>query len=249
MKRYLTLLLTLVMILSLTACGSGSEIPQSADSSGSQTPAPEAQGTESGGQEMENPLEGTKFEMPGEYFGFEIKDVEVVKGTDADDFDKKITVYYASPQEAKNAYTAFWSYYNELPDPDGHRLSFSMDPEGMSDTADSFTFTLKYARVVSDGEIQQLVGKYYVKEIVGSDKNDILKQGWEDKSFYEYIAITEDKTCLLYVVTDGQRSAPNEFPLKNVIDSITLDGDELTMQYAQSIVIFERTDEIPDFDD
>ena len=169
MKKFLALLLTLILILSLTACGdSGSETPQNTDSGESQTNAPEPAAPESGEgayyeETIENPLEGTEFDMPGLAFGYEMTAVEVVEGAEGDDFDKKITVYYPTPEDAKGAYAIFWQYYYKSHDSNGNMLGFSMAPENMSDTADSFTFFLKYGKAVSEEDAKNLIGKFYLK--------------------------------------------------------------------------------------
>ena len=254
MRKHLALLLAMILVFTLTACGSGSETPPSADNSESQTNAPETAAPESGGAESieeketrENPLEGTGFDMPGLAFGYEIVDFEVVEGTEGDNFDKQITVHYATPQEALEAYTIYWEEFYGRADSNGNKLGFPMKPEDMSDTADSFTFKLKYGTAVSEEDAQNMVGVFYLREMVGDDNtNKNLASGWKNKSYYNYIVITEDKIVKLYAVQGKDKAMTNSWGLNEITEYITLDGDELILQDGSQTLIFERTDEITD---
>ena len=89
-----------------------------------------------------------------------------------------------------------------------------------------------------------------MKEIVGDDSsNDYLASTWEDKSFYEYVEITEDNTVTIYLVDGGSRSVVSSWSLNEIMEYLTLNGDELTLQEGSDTYILERTDEIPEFED
>ena len=121
MKRVLAILLTALMIVSLAACGaengestsgpaSEPEPVQTSEADPGQTgeasPASSDPAETEGKPASGNPLEGTGFVMPDaatRNYDVQCVEYEVIDGAPEDGYEKKIVVYYETPEDAARA--------------------------------------------------------------------------------------------------------------------------------------------------
>ncbi len=280
MKRVLAILLTALMIVSLAACGaengestsgpaSEPEPVQTSEADPGQTgeasPASSDPAETEGKPASGNPLEGTGFVMPDaatRNYDVQCVEYEVIDGAPEDGYEKKIVVYYETPEDAARALEVYsgsfaggkYSYTDDF----GYKLTFRVGDEGgLDEASSSFSFFIvaqKEALVdgtpVDEIDLEQYVGKYLLTTYIesGEDQSEIYRNGWEDKSLYMYYEITPDGQLVMYSVVRGEKEEHPGLALKEALasETIRLEAGRITVTLDDTTMVFEKTDEIPD---
>ena len=232
MKKIITITLTILMSLSLAACGS---FENNSNSAAVQ-------------EEKIQYIEDTEYLNPDEVTSTKSQGMEISKGTESDSYKYLAELTYEDVSRAVIAYDEYRHYIeSEFPkgrDNNGNIIILS-DPAG--NESSTLKVWIMEGIAVSDELIQEMKGKYLLTEL--GELTDFLKESWENKTYYQYIEIADDETLTFYSF-DGESlekvstldlydcfSSP-EFKYEN--GKITMDTDD-----GQTIV-FERCDEIPD---
>lgn len=112
--------------------------------------------------------------------------------------------------------------------------------------------------VTQTDPLEQYIGKYLQVEMKGEegDYTEFLASSWEDRSFYQYIDITEDSELILYTVDGGEKTETEHYGFDaethsvvlsdNTKEEIAFEGDAIILNANGYRMVFEKTDEIPD---
>ena len=289
MKKLISILTAATMILALSACGSGggtagsesagSEKSSRAAESTAETSVPasesEAPSTEAPtesepaaepSQESLKTVPGTAFPMPDTVLEIQSTSVETTGILDGTDHELEVTVFYATPEEAYDAFEEYYhriqlEYHNE--DVLGNRMIFPQSLEELDKAAaDSLTFYIKYALAESpetsgaagaDADPAAYAGKYLCVEMTsgGSDMTEAIRSMWENRSYYVYLEITEEGEAFVYTVTEGEKALTlSESFWTLIADSgFPVEGDRIVWEDSGSRMVFERSEEIPDIEE
>lgn len=227
MKRFITLMLSLLLVLSLAACSS---------TDGGK--APEAK---------KNHIGETEFLVPDEVTSKRSTGSETVNGDETTKYDYMIVYTYESVSDAVIAYGEFTEYLSQnfTKQRDSQGFVLGLSNPGYNES-NQIRVSIRKGITISDDLKKELTGKYLLVEM--GEYTEALKKMWEEKSYYQYIEITEDDKAVVYIFQDGKKSEQQEFDLYTFMEeeSLTYETGKFTIQRAERTLVYEKTTEIPD---
>ncbi len=235
MKRFITVMLVMLMMLTLAACGSSSS------SSKEEEKAPEKEKQYVGDTEFLSPDEVCETKSKG-------SETTTFTGDEGYGYDYRVTYTYENSDEARNAYQQYTVDYlkqtfTDIEDSKGNYV-YLTDP--FQSESNVLSFYVMKLTVIDDALKKELIGKYLMTEF--GDYTEQYRKGWEDKTLYMYLDITEDENVTIYLVTDGKKENTGSFTLKEFMNdgSVTYEKGKFTLKADSATMVFEKNDDIPD---
>ena len=226
MKRFITLSLILFMAMSLVACSGNKETAE----------------------EVKEPemayIEDTEFPVPDSVIHLKSKSSARTEGSGNGKYDYMITYTYENVGDAVIAHDEYAAYIDSH-FPDGmdsleHTIYIS-DP--VVNEKDYFSVGIAMATASQLLTIDEVAGVYRVVSM-DDELDEFLKNGWEDKSFYEYVVLVEDRADW-YSVSHGEVENFASNTLQEFLEIAELTDNGFTINYEEGkIMVLEKTDEI-----
>ena len=227
MKRLLTMMLAVLMVLSLAACSSG----------------------EGSAPAKKNCIEETDYLVPDEVTS--VKSTSNEKGADEKGtYDNIISFNYEKFEDAIKAHEEYAAYLDtEFPnrkDSNGYKIALSNPAMNESTT---LKVAIRQGVVITDALVKELTGKYVLVAIEGDETTtDYIMNSWNDRSYYWYYEITADQKVISYSVDNGTKTTEGTYELEQFLDftNVKYENGSITVDNSGELTIYEKTDEIPD---
>ena len=233
MKRFITVMLVMLMMLTLSACGSSSGKEEG------KTPEKETQYV--GETELVSPDEVCEIKSKA-------SETTTFTGDEGYGYDYKVSYTYENSDEARSVYEQYTNKYlgKTFPNNEDSKGNYVYLTDPFQSESNVLSFYVLKQVVIDDALKKELVGKYLMTEF--GDYTEQYRKGWEDKTLYMYLDITEDENVTIYIFAGGKKENSGTFTLKEFMNDsdVTYEKGKFTLQSSSGTMVFEKNEEIPD---